>query len=624
MKNHRPLAQRLLLLVVFLAFSRSPALLEAADPAAKPAAPGIEQVAPPKDIAELRGIEDRVKQLVAKVVPATVAVQVGASQGSGVIVSRDGLVMTAGHVVGKPGQPVVFYFADGKKAKGTTLGLYHCVDAGMMKITDKGDWPFVDKGQSAGLKLGSWCVAVGHPLGYQAGRPPVVRIGRLLRIEANVLQTDCPIVAGDSGGPVFDLGGKVVAINSRIGGTTELNLHVPVDLFTEHWDRLVKGEIWHTNLPSRDCDPIKAIFRPVVSQAARCTVRVKCDGRDASMGTIVGPNGWVLTKASELKGKIVCRLPDKRELDARIVGVNSNFDLAMLKLETAGLPPVSWFSQDPGVGQWVVTPGSDDASLALGIVSVPRRAIPHASGAMGVLLADVDGGVRIESVIAQSPAERAGLKPKDVVTHVDGQPVKNRQETIAIVKRHRLGETVKLTINRDKQPKEFSIKLAKVETQSTRRRDMQNEMGVGISRRSDGFPNVLQHDTVLKPVDCGGPLVDLNGRVIGINIAHAGRTETYCLPTDVLMPLMYDLMSGRLAPPDVKPAEQKPAEPKPVDAKADGQKNVGQKDAGQKPGEQKPGEQKPSGQKPGEQKPGEQKPQAKPAAEKHAEPKKSP
>lgn len=597
---------RILLLV--LLFS-CPVSLGAAEPSAKPVHAGIEQVAPPKDVAELRGIEDRVKQLVAKVVPATVAVQVGASQGSGVIVSRDGLVMTAGHVVGKPGQPVIFTFADGKKAKGATLGLYHCVDAGMMKITDKGDWPFVEKGQSASLKLGSWCVAVGHPLGYQTGRPPVVRIGRLLRNEARVLQTDCPIVAGDSGGPVFDLSGKVIAINSRIGGTTELNLHVPVDLFTENWDRLVKGDLWHADLPSRDCDPIKAVFRPVVAGAARCTVRVKCDGRDASLGTIVGPNGWVLTKASELSGKIICRLPDHRELDARIVGVNPHHDLAMLKIETAGLPVVPWFSQDPAVGQWVAAPGSDDTSLSLGIVSVPRRAIPHASGAMGVLLADADGGVRIESVVPQSPAERAGVKAKDFVTHVDGQPVKTRQETITAVKRHRLGEIVKLGIKRDNQPQEVSIKLAKVETQSSRRRDLQNGMGVGISRRADDFPNVLQHDTVLKPVDCGGPLVDLSGRVIGINIAHAGRTETYCLPTDVLMPQMYDLMSGRLTPPEGKTSGQKPGE----------QKVGGQKDGGQKNGEKKEMEKKL-----GEKKEGEKKEGAKPEVGKQGEPKKTP
>ena len=600
--------RRVQLLVLVSALMSHPTLLAAADPAAKPATTATEQVAPPKDVGELRAIEDRVQQLVAKVLPATVAVQIGPSQGSGVIVSKDGLVMTAGHVVGKPGQPVTFYFADGKTAKGTTLGLCPSVDAGMMKITDKGEWPFAEKGQSGALKVGAWCVTLGHPLGYQPGRPPVVRIGRLLRAEPTVLQTDCPIVAGDSGGPVFDLAGKVVGINSRIGGGADVNLHVPADAFAENWDRLVKGEICQTVMPGRDCEPMKSLFRPLLAEAARCTVRVKCNGQDAAMGTIVGPNGWVLTKASELRGKIICLLPGQRELEARTIGVNPAFDLAMLKVEATGLPAVPWVGHDPAVGQWVATAGPG-GPLGLGIVSVPRRAIPHLSGAMGVVLADGDGGARIESLIPQSPADRAGLKPKDVVTHVDGKSVKNRQEAITAVRQHRLGDTIKVTIQRDHQSKAFSLTLAKVETQGTRRRDMQNEMGGGISKRSDAFPSVLQHDTVLKPVQCGGPVIDLGGKVIGINIARAGRAETYCLPTDVLLPLMYDLMSGRLAPPEVA---AKSPEPSVVEAKPTG-----------KPAEAKPPTPNPPMQKPAEAKPAEPKPAPKAPAQNQPEPKKS-
>ena len=144
--------------------------LLAAEPA-KPQPPAAEQVAPPKDIAELRGIEERVKKVVAKVMPATVGIRMGNNEGSGVIVSKDGLVMTAGHVVGKPGQTVTFCFADGKTAKGTTLGLYAPADAGLMKITDKGEWPFVERGRSTDVKLGSWCVDAGPSSGHQTGPP---------------------------------------------------------------------------------------------------------------------------------------------------------------------------------------------------------------------------------------------------------------------------------------------------------------------------------------------------------------------------------------------------------------------------------------------------------------------
>ena len=215
--------------------------LLAAEPA-KPQPPAAEQVAPPKDIAELRGIEERVKKVVAKVMPATVGIRMGNSEGSGVIVSKDGMVMTAGHVVGKPGQTVTFCFADGKTAKGTTLGLYAPADAGLMKITDKGEWPFVERGRSTDVKLGSWCVTLGHPLGIKAGRPPVVRIGRVLRMEATVLQSDCPTVFGDSGGPVFDLDGRVIGINSRIAGPIDQNIHVPVDVFASTGTRCSRAK----------------------------------------------------------------------------------------------------------------------------------------------------------------------------------------------------------------------------------------------------------------------------------------------------------------------------------------------------------------------------------------------
>src|SRR5439155_21464335 len=77
----------------------------------------------------------------------------------------------------------------------------------------------------------------------------------------------------------------------------------------------------------------------------------------------------------------------------------------------------------------------------------------------------------------------------------------------------------------------------------------QERMGSDLSNRRGGFPFILQHDTVLKPKDCGGPLVDLDGKVVGINIARAGRTESYAIPSEKVQALLEDLNSGKLAPP---------------------------------------------------------------------------
>ena len=78
----------------------------------------------------------------------------------------------------------------------------------------------------------------------------------------------------------------------------------------------------------------------------------------------------------------------------------------------------------------------------------------------------------------------------------------------------------------------------------------QERMGSLLSNRRGGFPLILQHDTVLKPGDCGGPLVDLDGKAVGLNIARAGRVETYAVPSESVQALLPDLMSGKLAPKD--------------------------------------------------------------------------
>ncbi len=584
----------------------------------------------PKDVAGLKAIEEQVKKVVAKVLSCTVGVQVGSARGSGVIVTKDGYVMTAGHVVGKPGQKVTFFFADGKTAKGTTLGMHKTTDSGLMKITDKnitdkGEWPFVEMGKSADLKEGAWAVASGHPLGYQPGRPPVIRLGRILRVRDTVIQTDCPLVAGDSGGPLFDLNGKVIGINSRIGGSTSMNFHVAVDVYHEFWDRLVKSESWQADLPAKDSSPVKAAFRKVVAEPSQCVVRVKCEGKDAALGTIVGPNGWVLTKASELKGAAVCHLRDGRELAASTVGVDPRFDLAMLKVEATGLPSIKWNLTDASVGQWVASAGLADDPLALGVISVPRRTIPPESGVLGVAVNDADGGAKVIKVMPKSAARKAGLQVDDVITHVNGKPTKSNTELVAAIRKYRPGDSVKLKIVRGDQTLDISATLTKLATTATHKRELQNRSGVGVSERRASFPAVLQHDTVLRPQDCGGPLVDLQGKVLGVNIARAGRTETYSVPSNLLVVLMYDLMSGRLTPPKpaAKPEPEKKPEPpkKPAPKPEPPKKPVPEKKAEPKPEPPKKPEPKPEPPKKPEPKP---EPAKKPEPEKKPAPKPEP
>jgi S1-C subfamily serine protease len=519
---------------------------EAAKQAPKQAAT---TVATPEDLPQIRALEKQVEGLAARVLPATVGIRSGSAQGSGVIVTRDGYVATAGHLITKPGQEVTIVMPDGKTHKGVTLGFDRILDSGLVKITDAGSWPFLEMGDSGTVREGAWCVAIGHPLGIQEGRPPVVRFGRVLSTSDQIFRTDCSIVAGDSGGPLLDLDGKVIGINIRIGSLANQNYHVPIHAYRQAWKQLAAGEAIHADLPGKDSREVKTLLRPVVGDAGRQVARVRCDGHDRVLGTIVGPHGWVLTKASELHGKLTCRLRDGRELEARIVGLAPQHDLAMLKLDVAGLSDITWNTKAAVVGQWVISAGMEDDPLAMGVVSVPDRRIGPPRAAMGVKLADMEGMAKIDQVVPRSPAEQSGLKANDVILSFNGKAIGNRVELSSTIKGYRPGQVIKLSVRRGQQKLELSVRLAAGEGLFPRKGDLQNLSG-GVSVRHDDFPLVLQHDGAIQPSDCGGPVVDLNGKVIGINIARAGRTETYSLPAEVLLAAMYDLMSGRTAPPD--------------------------------------------------------------------------
>jgi serine protease Do len=195
----------------------------------------------PKDLLE---IQKHVQALVKKLQPATVGLKIGAAQGSGVIISKEGHVLTAGHVSGTPGREAIIVLADGRKLKGKTLGRNGTIDSGLVQITEKAEFPYVDMGNSGELKNGDWCMAIGHPGGVKPGRSPVVRLGRVLFSDKSLVRSDCALVGGDSGGPLFDMHGKVIGIHSRIGPFITANIHVPVDTYRETWDKLAAAEEW--------------------------------------------------------------------------------------------------------------------------------------------------------------------------------------------------------------------------------------------------------------------------------------------------------------------------------------------------------------------------------------------
>ncbi len=307
----------------------------------------------------------------------------------------------------------------------------------------------------------------------------------------------------------------------------------------------------------------KRQFRELLSRPHKSTVRFYKDGKPQALGVIVGADGWILTKASQLGDAGVIRTSTDIDYDFKYVGYHTDLDLAMVKIEAKNLPVIEWQTATPSVGQWMLTVGIKPDPVGIGVMSVPRRKIPSSGdhGVLGIELERVDEPI-IKQVFANSGAQSAGLKSGDVILEVDGLKITTGQSLIRKLRNYRPGDTLVMKYTRDNKESSVSCTLTHPFGDFLSRIAMQNQMGGSLSFRRDNFEAVYQHDTVLAPEDCGGPVVDLDGKAFGINIARAGRTTTYVLPADLILPTLDDLKSGKLPPPIISESAPAPSEAK--------------------------------------------------------------
>lgn len=229
-----PVAARLILITVIV----GQCLMSAPTVLAQQRQP---QQPPPRD--DLATIEQAIESVAANNRDACIAIFDGVGIGSGVIVSPDGLVLTAGHVMSTDQREYEVFFSNGQTAVARPLGRNLDTDTGMVQLLGK-NWPHVKLGRSQGMRPGDWVVSLGHSGGFELGRKSPVRSGRLLAIQGHQLITDAVLIGGDSGGPLFNLQGELIGIHSSIGDAVDQNRHARIEEFRKDWDRLRRGESW--------------------------------------------------------------------------------------------------------------------------------------------------------------------------------------------------------------------------------------------------------------------------------------------------------------------------------------------------------------------------------------------
>lgn len=274
------------------------------------------------------------------------------------------------------------------------------------------------------------------------------------------------------------------------------------------------------------------------------------DGRkEAGYGVVISADGFILTKASEVEAvnKLSVTVDRQNYRDVEIKIVDPVWDVALIKIDAEGLVPVVYAeTSDIPHGAWVVANGATSRKrrrAMAGVVSANAREIPATGGAaLGVVLKAGAEDLEIEEVNEKSGAHDAGLQPGDILIAINQKPVSKIEDIAEILKECKAGSGVGVTYRRDDEEVTVDVRLSTRGELFSEQMTRNDAMSGDFSKRRSGFPKVMQHDILGSSKVVGGPLLDLDGRCVGMNIARANRAESFAIPVENLREIAERLM----------------------------------------------------------------------------------
>jgi serine protease Do len=369
-------------------------------------------------------------------------------QGSGFIISRDGLILTNAHVV-RDAQEVTVKLADRRELTAKVLGADPATDIAVLRVSATG-LPTVKFGDPKSLQVGDYVLAIGAPFGFdQSATAGIVSAkGRSLPGDAYVpfIQTDAAVNPGNSGGPLFDAAGNVVGINAQIytqtGGYQGLSFAIPIDVALHAKDQIVAtGHASHARLGVMVQDLNQALAESFgLSRPDGALVSsVDPDGPAAAAGLKAGDvitqvDGSTIERAGDLSSRIGSEAPGK--------GVT----LKLWRNRSARDLEVKLAQADSGSVQPGRSGSDEHGQLGLALRPLTRQERVERS---------LDHGLVVEE--AGGPAARAGIQPGDVVLGIDGQPAHSVDQVRSVMRSH--PKSVALLIERDGQKIFVPVKL---------------------------------------------------------------------------------------------------------------------------------------------------------------------
>ena len=377
------------------------------------------------------------------------------SLGSGFIISEDGYVLTNNHVVADADE-IIVRLPDRSELEAKSVGADPRSDVAVLKVEGKG-LPTVKIGRSDELKAGEWVLAIGSPFGFDhtvtAGI--VSATGRSLPNESYVpfIQTDVAINPGNSGGPLFNLDGEVIGINSQIftrsGGFMGLSFAIPIDVAMDVANQLrTDGKVSRGWLGvviqevNKDLAESFGLERP----AGALVAQVMDGGPAARSGLRVGDvilslDGKPIVMSADLPHLVGALKPGST---ARMEVVRDG-DRKMLDVKIGAMP-------DEGEPVAASGSGQERSDNRLGVKVTELTAEQKKS-------LDLPGGVVITEIL-NGPAAMIGLRPGDVITHLNNQAINSAETFAQVAEQLPKNRSVSMRVLRQGRASFITFKLA--------------------------------------------------------------------------------------------------------------------------------------------------------------------
>jgi serine protease Do len=365
------------------------------------------------------------------------------SLGSGFIIDKEGYILTNNHVVEET-EDIQVRLTDGSEFKAKVIGRDPKTDLALIRISSNSSLQPLDLGDSGKLEVGDWVLAIGSPFALGNTVTAGIVSAKYRRIGAGAyddfIQTDASINPGNSGGPLLNTSGEVIGINTAIfsqsGGSIGIGFAIPINMAKDLLPQLRKGKVvrgW-LGVTIQEITPALKNKLGLPSDEGALVSQVTPGGPAASAGiergdVIISFNGSAIKNMHDLPF-LVATTPVGKKVQVELIrkGEKKTFELQVgeLKEETA---KAAENEKEP------------EAYLGMTVENIT----PKVAGEYNL---SETSGVVVTAIEPDTPADRAGLKPGDVILEMDQTEVKDSKQFDTRLHEYHKGDIVLFLVNR--------------------------------------------------------------------------------------------------------------------------------------------------------------------------------